>query len=60
MLALAVASAGVVSAAGVLLVLALGLGLYARRWLRLARRSRIGACSEDEVRHALAPLRAER
>lgn len=59
MLALAVASAGAVSAAGVLLVLALGFGLYARHWLSLARRSGVGARSEDEVRYALAPLQAE-
>jgi Nuclease-related domain len=59
LLALAVASAGAVSAAGVLLVFALGFGLYARRWLSLAERSRVGACSEDEVRRALAPLSAE-
>lgn len=59
LLALTVASAGAVSAAGALLVLALGLGVYARHWLSLADRSRIGACSEDEVRRALAPLHAE-
>jgi len=56
LLALEVASAGAVSAAGTLLVLAVGLGLYARHWLLLADRSRIGARSEDEVRRALAPL----
>ena len=44
---------------GVLLVLALGFGLYARHWLSLAERSRVGARSEDEVRRALAPLRAD-
>jgi Nuclease-related domain len=59
LLALEVASAGAVSAAGTLLVLAVGLGLYARHWLLLADRSRIGARSEDEVRRALAPLHAE-
>lgn len=58
-LALARASAGSVSAAGVLLVLALGFGLYARHWLSLARRSRVGARSEDEVRRALAVLQPE-
>ncbi len=58
-LALAVASAGAVSAAGVLLLLALVLGLYARHWLSLARRSGVGARSEDDVRRALAPLEAE-
>ena len=59
MLALAVASAGAVSAAGFLLVLALGFGVYARHWLSLAERSRVGARSEDEVRRALEPLEAE-
>jgi hypothetical protein len=59
MLALAVASTGAVSAAGVLLVLAPGFGLSARHWLSLAGRSRVGARSEDEVRCALAPLAAE-
>ena len=59
LLALAVAAAGVVSGAGAILVLAVGLGLYARHWLSLAERSRVGARSEDEVRRALAPLRAE-
>jgi hypothetical protein len=57
--ALVFASAGAVSAAGVMLALAIGLDLYARHWLSLAERSRIGARSEDEVRRALAPLRAE-
>jgi hypothetical protein len=59
MLALAAASAGTVSAAGVLLAVALGSGLYARHWLSLAERSRVGARSEDEVRRALAPLHGE-
>ena len=59
LLALEVASAGAVSAAGALFVLAVGLGLYARHRLLLADRSRIGARSEDEVRRALVPLRAE-
>ena len=57
--ALVFASAGAVSAAGVMLALAIGLGLCARHWLSLADRSRIGARSEDQVRRALAPLRAE-
>jgi len=35
------------------------LGFAARRWLSLARRSRIGAQSEDEVQRALASLQAE-
>jgi hypothetical protein len=41
-------------------VLALGFGLHARDWLSLAGRSGVGARSEDEVRHALAPLQADR
>ena len=36
-----------------------GLVVYARHWLRLAGRSRVGARSEDEVRRVLAPLTAE-
>jgi hypothetical protein len=59
MLALAVGSAGGVSAAGVLLVLALGFGLYARHCLSRAGRSRVGARSEDEVRCTLARLAVE-
>ena len=38
---------------------AVGLGLYARHWFSLARRSRIGARSEDAIQRALAPLQAE-
>ena len=59
LLAVTVANAGAVSAAGLLLTLALGLGLYARHWLVLAQRSRIGARSEDDVRRALTRLEAE-
>jgi hypothetical protein len=58
-MALALASAGALSFAGVVAVVAVAVGLYARRWLRLAERSRIGARSEDEVRRALVPLEAE-
>ena len=56
---LVVASAGAPALAGLLLLTAAGLGLYARRWLSLAGRSRVGARSEDAVQRALAPLRAE-
>jgi hypothetical protein len=42
-----------------LLVVAAALGLRARHWLSLARRSRVGARSEDAVQRALAPLQAE-
>jgi hypothetical protein len=59
MLALAVAKAGAVVSRGSLLVFALGFGLYARHWMSLAQRSRVGARAEDEVRRALAPLQAE-
>jgi hypothetical protein len=53
------ASAGAAALAGLLLLAAVGLGLYARRWLSLAGRSRVGAHSEDEVQGMLSPLRAE-
>ena len=56
---LVVASAGAAALAGLLLLIAVGLGLYARHWLSLAGRSRVGARSEDEVQRALAPLQAE-
>jgi hypothetical protein len=61
LLGLAVATAGAAPLAALLLLLltAVGLGLHARHWLSLARRSRVGARSEDEVRSALAPLQAE-
>ena len=52
------ASAGVWAVAGALLLVAVGLLFDARHWVRLAARSRIGARSEDEVRHALAALEA--
>ena len=51
--------AGAVSAAGAILVLAFGLALYARHWLSLARRSGVGARSEDEVRRRLRELEGE-
>jgi hypothetical protein len=53
------AGAGALAVAGVLLLVTSWLLFDARRWLRLAGRSRVGACSEDEVRRALAPLEAE-
>ena len=56
LLGLVVASAGAAPLAGRLLLTAVGLGLYARHWLSLARRSRVGARSEDEVQRALAHL----
>ena len=59
LLALVIASAGAMSLAGCLLIIALGLGLYARRWISLAGRSRVGARSEDQVQRALAVLKPE-
>jgi hypothetical protein len=59
LLALLVAGAGAALLGWLLLTTAFGLGLYARHWLSLARRSRVGARSEDEVKRALAPLQAE-
>ncbi len=59
LLGLAVARAGAASLAALLLLTAVGLGLWARRWLSLARRSRVGARSEDEVQRSLASLQAE-
>jgi hypothetical protein len=59
LLGLVVARAGAAALAGLLLLTAVGLAFYARRWLSLAGRSRVGAHSEDEVQRALAPLQAE-
>ena len=59
LLGLAVAIAGGAALGGLLLLTAVGLGLYARHWLGLAGRSRVGARSEDAVQRALAPLQAE-
>ena len=53
------ASAGAPALGWLPLLMAVGLGLYARHWLSLARRSRVGARSEDEVHRALAHLQAE-
>jgi Holliday junction resolvase-like predicted endonuclease len=58
-LAIIAAVAGTWAVAGVLLLVAVGLLVDARHWVRLAARSRIGARSEDEVRRALAALEAE-
>jgi Holliday junction resolvase-like predicted endonuclease len=57
--AVIVASAGVWAVAGALLLVAAGLFVDARHWMRLAARSGIGAESEEEVRHALAALEQE-
>ena len=59
MLGLWLASMGATSIGGILVLLAIVLGLHARHWLVLAGRSRVGARSEDEVHRALAPLETE-
>jgi hypothetical protein len=58
-LALIAASLGAPLLALVLLLLAAALSAYARRWARLAGRSRVGARSEHQVQRLLAPLAAE-
>ena len=57
--AVIVGRAGVWAVAGALLLVAVGLFVDARHWMRLAARSGIGAESEEEVRHALAALEQE-
>ena len=59
LLGLRVASLGAAGLAELLLIAAVGLGLYARHWLSLARRSRVGARSEGEVQRELSPLQAD-
>jgi hypothetical protein len=59
LLGLALAIAGAPALGGLLLLTTVGVGFYARHWLSLARRSRVGARSEDEVQRALAHLQAE-
>jgi hypothetical protein len=59
LLALVLANLGAISLAAVAVVIAAGFGVSVRRWLSLARRSRIGAQSEDLVRHQLAALERE-
>jgi hypothetical protein len=53
-LAFVTASVGAISLTGLLFFTAVGLGLYSRYWLGLARRSRVGAQSETVVRRVLA------
>ena len=55
-LGLLLVSVGFGLSGGLFLGAAVVLGIRARRWLSLARRSRVGARSENEVRRALAPL----
>jgi hypothetical protein len=59
--ALAVLAAGADAprVSAVLLLTTIGLLIYARHWLVLAGRSRLGARSEDEVQRELAPLQPE-
>jgi hypothetical protein len=59
--ALAVTAAGTraTALAGLLLVVMAALAVDARRWTRLAARSRVGARSEAQVRRALGGLEAE-
>jgi hypothetical protein len=59
LLGLLILSAGAALIGSLLLAAAVGLGLYARHWLELAGRARVGARSEDEVQCALASLKAE-
>jgi Holliday junction resolvase-like predicted endonuclease len=59
LLGLGVASAGAAALGGLLLLMAVVLGLRARHWVSLARRSQVGAHSEDEVQRVLASLQAE-
>jgi hypothetical protein len=58
-LAVLVAVAGTWLVAVAVLLVAVGLLVDARHWVRLADRSRVGARSGDEVRHGLAALEAE-
>ena len=59
LLGLVAASVGAAYLAAALLLTAIALGLYSRHWISLARRSAVGARSEDAVQRALAPLQAE-
>jgi hypothetical protein len=58
-LAVRAEDARALAVAGVLSLIMRGLLIDARRWVRLAGPSRVGACSEDEVRRVLAALQAE-
>jgi len=58
-LAATAAVAGATALAGLLALVMAGLVVDARRWVRLAARSRVGARSEDAVRRALGGLEAE-
>ena len=53
------AGIGATALAGLLALVMAALLLDVRRWVRLAARSRVGARSEDAVRHALSGLESE-
>ena len=59
LLGLVAASMGADYLAAALLLTAIALGLYSRHWISLARRSAVGARSEDAVQRALASLQTE-
>jgi hypothetical protein len=59
LLALALASANATALAAIFVVVAVRFGWFARHWLSLASRSRIGAHSEEEVRRVLRALEPE-
>jgi len=59
LLGLVAASVGAPYLAAALLLTAIALGLYSRHWISLARRSAVGARSEDAVQRALASLQTE-
>ncbi len=58
-LAATAAVAGATALAGLLALVMAALVVDARRWVRLAARSRVGAQSEAQVRRALSVLKAE-
>ena len=58
-MAIVLAGSGALWIGSFAFLVALGLGFYSRHWFSLARRSRVGARSEDAVQRALAPLQAE-
>ena len=58
-LALVTAAGGAAEVAAAVIVIMVALLIDARRWVRLAGRSRIGASSEDAVRRALSALACE-
>ena len=59
LLAVIAGSTGAIPVASVLVLIMVVLMIDARRWARLAGRSRVGARSEEEVQRALAALEAE-